>query len=99
MLNLMGCNVDDSALKLIAKHCFFQLETIQLGLSNDVTDEGVIHLVTACTALRTVHLEQCRNVSDAALRSIAKLGTSLEDVSFKGSYTVTNETMRTIYSR
>ncbi|KAG2324366.1 hypothetical protein Bca52824_007094 [Brassica carinata] len=87
VLNLCGCveAVSDNALQAIGENCN-QMQSVNLGWCENISDDGVMSLAYGCPDLRTldlydvcVHLRSlglyyCRNITDRAMYSLAQSG-------------------------
>jgi len=95
-LSLIGCDLDDAGMKLIANGCQ-KLNNLQIGLTTKITDVGFEYITAKCSFLKTLVVSQCRGIGDSALRTISKLGSSLQCLSLREA-AVSNETMRILYT-
>ena len=79
-------------LKTINFNATFIVHDDNTGLSvirgNDVSDEGLLHLVENAPELTSIDLSDCTNITDAGISSIAKTCKSLEAMNLGGAVKV-----------
>ncbi|KAG0488081.1 hypothetical protein HPP92_006892 [Vanilla planifolia] len=95
-LNLCGCvrAASDRALQAIAVNCR-QLQSLNLGWCEDITDEGVICLALGCPDLRAIDLCGCLLITD---ESVVALANGCPHLRSLGLYYCQNITDRAMYS-
>ncbi|CAN6341962.1 unnamed protein product [Urochloa humidicola] len=95
-LNLCGCvkAASDRALQAIAQNCG-QLQSLNLGWCDDVTDKGVTSLASGCPDLRAVDLCGCVLITD---ESVVALANGCPHLRSLGLYFCQNITDRAMYS-
>ncbi|PKA57727.1 F-box protein SKP2A [Apostasia shenzhenica] len=95
-LNLCGCVMaaSDRALQAIAYNCR-QLQSLNLGWCEDVTDKGVICLALGCPDLRALDLCGCVLITDESVIALANGCPRLRSL---GLYYCQNITDRAMYS-
>ncbi|XP_020262100.1 F-box protein SKP2A-like isoform X2 [Asparagus officinalis] len=95
-LNLCGCvrAASDRALQAIGLNCR-QLQTLNLGWCETVTDKGVIGLALGCPDLRALDLCGCILITDESVIALANGCPHLRSL---GLYYCQNITDRAIYS-
>ncbi|KAK1668639.1 hypothetical protein QYE76_056798 [Lolium multiflorum] len=95
-LNLCGCvrAASDRALQAIARNCG-QLQSLNLGWCDTVTDWGVTRLASGCPELRAVDLCGCVLITD---ESVVALANGCPHLRSLGLYYCQNITDRAMYS-
>ncbi|XP_068648438.1 F-box protein SKP2A-like [Aristolochia californica] len=95
-LNLCGCvkAVSDNSLKAIAGNCS-QLQYLNLGWCDGVTDLGVMSLALGCPDLRAIDLCGCVLITDESVIALANRCHHLRSL---GLYFCQNITDRAMYS-
>ncbi|KAG9457174.1 hypothetical protein H6P81_001682 [Aristolochia fimbriata] len=95
-LNLCGCwkAASDNALKAIAENCS-QLQFLNLGWCEGVTDVGVMSLALGCPELRALDLCGCVLITDESVIALANRCHHLRSL---GLYYCQNITDRAMYS-
>lgn len=91
-LSLRSCEVDDQHMEVIGQ--MKQLEALNLA-SSVFTDVGVEH-IAGLDNLVVLHINNCRNITDEALRSIAKLP-SLQYLSLQDT-NITDEGLKYLHA-
>ncbi|RLM97798.1 F-box protein FBL2 [Panicum miliaceum] len=95
-LNLCGCvkAASDRALQAIAQNCG-QLQSLNLGWCDNITDKGVTSLASGCPDLRAVDLCGCVLITD---ESVVALANGCPHLRSLGLYFCQNITDRAMYS-
>ncbi|XP_024315013.1 F-box protein SKP2A isoform X2 [Brachypodium distachyon] len=95
-LNLCGCvrAASDRALQAIARNCD-QLQSLNLGWCDNITDKGVTSLASGCPELRAVDLCGCVLITD---ESVVALANGCPHLRSLGLYYCQNITDRAMYS-
>lgn len=95
-LNLCGCvrAASDRALQAIACNCG-QLQSLNLGWCDSITDKGVTSLASGCPELRAVDLCGCVLITD---ESVVALANGCPHLRSLGLYYCQNITDRAMYS-
>ncbi|KAK1300932.1 F-box protein SKP2A [Acorus calamus] len=95
-LNLCGCvrAASDRALQAIAYSCI-QLQSLNLGWCENITDKGVISLALGCPDLRALDLCGCVLITDESVIALANGCPHLRSL---GLYYCQNITDRAMYS-
>ncbi|XP_066307653.1 F-box protein SKP2A-like [Miscanthus floridulus] len=95
-LNLCGCvrAASDRALQAIACNCG-QLQSLNLGWCDSITDKGVTSLASGCPELRAVDLCGCVLITDESVVALANGCSHLRSL---GLYYCQNITDRAMYS-
>ncbi|XP_015888519.2 F-box protein SKP2A [Ziziphus jujuba] len=96
VLNLCGCveTATDTALRAIGRYCN-QLQSLNLGWCEYVSDDGVMSLAYGCPDLRTLDLCGCVRITD---HSVIALATGCVHLRSLGLYYCQNITDRAMYS-
>jgi F-box and leucine-rich repeat protein 14 len=91
VLDIAFCvHVTDRALAHLARSTNSALHLRELWLSScTITDEGIDHLTAAAVELRSLHIGQCRGVTDRGLTSISQNLKLLESIDIYGCTQVT----------
>jgi F-box and leucine-rich repeat protein 14 len=92
ILDIAFCiHVTDRALAHLARSTASALHLRELWLSScTITDDGLDHLTAAAVELRSLHIGQCRGVTDRGLTAIAQNLKWLESVDIYGCTQVTS---------
>ncbi|RHN71563.1 putative leucine-rich repeat domain, L domain-containing protein [Medicago truncatula] len=93
VFNLSHTCVDDETLYMISKNC---CGLLQLFLENcdEVTENGVKHVVENCTQLREVDLGGCDNVNANVTASVVFSSTSLRKVNAPPHFRISDREMK-----
>lgn len=96
VLNLCGCvgSASDTALQAIGRYCN-QLQSLNLGWCENVSDHGVTSLAYGCPDLRTLDLCGCVRITDDSVVALANGCPHLRSL---GLYYCQNITDRAMYS-
>jgi len=90
VLNLSYTRVGDEDLYVISKRC---PRLLQLSLQNceNITIEGVIHVVKNCTQLREINLHHCHEVNANVVVSMVRLRPSLRKIAAPPNFPLSDE--------
>jgi hypothetical protein len=98
LLDVASSAATGAGLNIIAQSCQ-QLEVLNVGYLEDITDELLITLSTHCAGLRNIALDGCASVSDIGMRALLHGCPLLQQVSINGCRGVSNEVRALVSER
>eukprot|EP01012_Entosiphon_sulcatum_P022512 TRINITY_DN2747_c0_g1_i2.p1 TRINITY_DN2747_c0_g1~~TRINITY_DN2747_c0_g1_i2.p1 ORF type:complete len:516 (+),score=107.16 TRINITY_DN2747_c0_g1_i2:144-1691(+) len=97
-LELVGCQMTDAGVTVIAQHCTGLTDLNLFGCSQ-MTDAGVTAIANRCTGLTNLSLKDHLQVTDAGVTAIANRCTGLTDLTLYGCEQVTDAGVTAIANR
>lgn len=99
MLDIAFCvHVTDRSLAHLARSTTSALHLRELWLSScAITDDGLDHLTAAAVELRSLHIGQCRGITDRGLTAVAQNLKLLESIDIYGCTQVTSVGIDVLY--
>ncbi|XP_053620397.1 F-box/LRR-repeat protein 14-like [Plodia interpunctella] len=94
-LNISGCNrITDVSLTYAFN--FKQLVVLNLSRCQQITYEGIGHLVVNCPSIEYFNLNECFNLNDNAVAEIAKGLKRLKELELRGCNQLTDNTLKEV---